>query len=161
MSNIPLNIDFQQVLLHLLNFAVLFAILYFLLYKPVKSFMDKRKKEYEEMDQQAAEKLDDARRTLEEYEGKLKAADEEIRLKMDQAALESQKHCADLEDQAKLKAQEILDQARSQAETEKDRILDQAGESVVRMASEAARKVVFENSSQAFDEFLKSAEQGK
>ena len=29
--NLPLNIDLQQVLLHLLNFTILFAILYFLL----------------------------------------------------------------------------------------------------------------------------------
>ena len=38
----PLNIDFQQIFLHLFNFVVLFAILYFLLYKPVKNFMDQR-----------------------------------------------------------------------------------------------------------------------
>ena len=40
--NVPLNIDWQQILLHLLNFVILFAILYFLLYDPVKKFMDKR-----------------------------------------------------------------------------------------------------------------------
>ena len=34
--NIPLNIDFQQILLHLLNFAILGGGLYLLLYKPVK-----------------------------------------------------------------------------------------------------------------------------
>ena len=45
----PLNIDLQQILLHLFNFVVLFAILYFLLYKPVKSFMDKRTASYEEI----------------------------------------------------------------------------------------------------------------
>ena len=31
----PLNIDWQQILLHLLNFAILFAGLWLLLYKPV------------------------------------------------------------------------------------------------------------------------------
>lgn len=34
--NMPLNMDWQQILLHLLNFVILFAILYFLLYEPVK-----------------------------------------------------------------------------------------------------------------------------
>ena len=38
----PLNIDWQQILLHLLNFAILAGGLYFLLYAPVKSFMAKR-----------------------------------------------------------------------------------------------------------------------
>lgn len=41
--NVPLNIDWQQILLHLLNFMILFGILYFFLYKPVKDFMEKGK----------------------------------------------------------------------------------------------------------------------
>ena len=44
--NIPLNIDFQQILLHLLNFAILGGGLYLLLYKPVKQFMEKREAYY-------------------------------------------------------------------------------------------------------------------
>ena len=55
--NIPLNIDWQQILLHLLNFAILAGGLYFLLYKPVKDFMDKRTAYYKEMDDQANARL--------------------------------------------------------------------------------------------------------
>ena len=43
----PLNINLQQILLHALNFVILFGAMYFLLYKPVKSFMDSRKAHYE------------------------------------------------------------------------------------------------------------------
>lgn len=35
--NIPLNIDWQQILLHLFNFAILVGGLYLLLYNPVKN----------------------------------------------------------------------------------------------------------------------------
>ena len=49
----PLNIDFQQIFLHLLNFTLLFAILYYLLYKPVKDFMAKREAYYADMDKEA------------------------------------------------------------------------------------------------------------
>ena len=45
----PLNINLQQILLHALNFVILFGAMYFLLYKPVKSFMDSRKAHYEKM----------------------------------------------------------------------------------------------------------------
>ena len=41
----PLNIDLQQICLHLFNFTLLLAILYFLLYQPVKDFMAKRRSE--------------------------------------------------------------------------------------------------------------------
>ena len=34
---VPLNIDWQQILLHLFNFIILFGILYFFLYKPQTS----------------------------------------------------------------------------------------------------------------------------
>ena len=46
---VPLNIDWQQILLHLLNFVILFAGLYLLLYKPIKAFIQKRKAHYEKM----------------------------------------------------------------------------------------------------------------
>ena len=49
--NIPLNIDWQQILLHLLNFVILAGGLYLLLYKPVKTFMEKRQQYYQEQEQ--------------------------------------------------------------------------------------------------------------
>ena len=58
--NIPLNIDWQQILLHVLNFVILFGGLYFLLYKPVKNFMAKREAHYAEMAQKAQSELDSA-----------------------------------------------------------------------------------------------------
>ena len=37
----PLNINWQQILLHLLNLVILAVGLYLILYKPVKKFMQK------------------------------------------------------------------------------------------------------------------------
>ena len=56
----PLNIDWQQILLHWMNLAILIGGLYFLLYKPVKDFMEKREAHYRELDRQAAGKLEEA-----------------------------------------------------------------------------------------------------
>ena len=161
MGNIPLNIDFQQVLLHLLNFAILFAVLYFLLYKPVKNFMDKRKSEYEAENKQAEEKLSEAQQLKESYEEKMKAADEEISARMARAQSESQKNCDEMEAKARAQADEIIEKARKQAESEKEKILGEARTSVVQLAEETAHKTVFGNFSDFFDEFLKKAGQGK
>ena len=46
--NIPLNIDFLQILLHLFNFVLLAGGLTFLLYKPVNNFLEKRKEHFAE-----------------------------------------------------------------------------------------------------------------
>ena len=54
--NVPLNIDWQQILLHALNLVILIAGLYLLLFKPVKRFMDERTQKYQSMADDAAEK---------------------------------------------------------------------------------------------------------
>ena len=54
--NIPLNIDWQQILLHFFNFSILVGGLYLLLFKPVKSFMAKREKHYADMESAAQER---------------------------------------------------------------------------------------------------------
>ena len=65
--NIPLNIDWQQIILHLLNFAILAGGLYFLLYRPVRKFMDQREEHYRQMETEAQQRLDQAKATEEEY----------------------------------------------------------------------------------------------
>lgn len=74
----PLNINFQQVFLHMLNFALLFGAMYFLLYKPVKKFMDSRAQRYQKMDEDAKAALAQAEAAKAEYEKKLAGADDEI-----------------------------------------------------------------------------------
>ena len=69
----PLNINLQQILLHALNFVILFGAMYFLLYKPVKSFMDSRKAHYEKMDEDAKAVLAEAEKTKAGYEAQLKS----------------------------------------------------------------------------------------
>ena len=59
--NVPLNIDWHQILMHLFNFALLAGGLYLLLYQPVKRFMEKRAAHYKEMDDAANEKLEHAK----------------------------------------------------------------------------------------------------
>ena len=58
--SVPLNINLQQILLHLLNFVILFAVLYFFLYDPVKKFMDNRIQYYQDIDEQAKQNLQEA-----------------------------------------------------------------------------------------------------
>ena len=43
---VPLNIDWQQILLHMFNLIILTGGLYFLLYQPVTAFMKKRQEYY-------------------------------------------------------------------------------------------------------------------
>ena len=74
----PLNIDFVQILLHLLNFVILAGGLTFLLFKPVSKFMEERRKRCEDQARETAEKAAENEKLKLEYEEKLKNVDAEI-----------------------------------------------------------------------------------
>lgn len=91
--NIPLNIDWQQILLHLLNFVILAGGLYLLLYKPVKTFMEKRQQYYQEQDAKAAKTLADAEKTMAEVRQQLKNADADAAAKLAAAQKSAGRRC--------------------------------------------------------------------
>lgn len=80
-SSVPLNIDWQQILLHLLNFVILAVGLTLLIYRPVKKFLDKRKKSFEDREKNISESKREAEDMKTEYEKKLGDADLEIQLR--------------------------------------------------------------------------------
>lgn len=78
MSNLPLNIDWQQILLHFFNFVILIGGLYILLYKPIKDFMDKREEHYKQIDKEANDKLADVNSKQEALNNQIANADKDI-----------------------------------------------------------------------------------
>ena len=101
----PLNIDWQQILLHWLNLAILTGGLYFLLYKPVKEFMTKREAHYRSLDEAASASLAAAERIKAECQNKLEEADEEIRRERAKAQQSIQQSTEDQLAQAREQAQ--------------------------------------------------------
>ena len=140
--NIPLNIDWQQILLHLFNFTILAGGLYFLLYKPVKDFMDKRSAHYREMDEAAAKHLEEAKQLEQDYQSRLKQIDKEIEEKKAEAAQETAELVnAALEDARKQKEKIIAD-AQGIAQNERKKILMEAKEDIVKLALAATKKML-------------------
>lgn len=158
MTGVPLNLDWQQILLHLMNFVILFAILYFLLYKPVRNFMDKRKAAYQEMDDQANQNKQEAEELKAQYEQQLAKADAEIAEKKAAAIHAAEARAKGIEQKAQEEAADIISKAKRQAESERDRIVGEAGDTITEMAKEAAEKALFGTTSDAFDSFLNMVE---
>ena len=94
----PLNIDFQQILLHMLNFVILFAGLSLLLYTPVRRFLQKR------------------RDTIASKEAELAAREKEQNAVLEHA----------LEQQAKDKAAALCNRIQSEAQAKAAQILEDA-----------------------------------
>ena len=157
----PLNINLQQILLHWMNLAILTGGLYFLLYKPVKDFMDKRAAHYQELEDQAADKLAQAEQLKADCQAKLEAADEEIhqeRLQAQQAAAQAaQEQLAQAEEQA----QRIVAKAQAEAEQSKERALRESQKEMRELAAQAAKKLAAKPGADFFDQFLDLTEGGR
>ena len=143
--NIPLNIDWQQILLHLFNFVILAGGLYFLLYKPVKNFMDKRTAYYQSLDTEAKEKAAQAQKFEEEYQARLKDAEAEIRAKKAAAVKEAEKMASAVIADAEKEKEKILSQAATEAQHEKEKLVEEAKVSIAELAIAATAKLLEEN----------------
>ena len=155
----PLNIDWQQILLHLLNFVILFAGLWLLLYKPVKKFMNGRREKYEKMDADAQQKSAEAEEKRAEYEQKLASADAEIEEKRAAARKELDNYENMRKSAAEEEASAIVSTARENAAREKERAVSDARSEIAGLVTEATEKLVLkESASEAYDEFLDAAE---
>ncbi len=157
----PLNIDWQQILLHWMNLAILTGGLYFLLYKPVKGFMAKREAHYKELDEQAAEKLAQAERVQAEYQAKLDSMEEELRAERLQSQQAVQKSVEEQLAQAQAQAAEIIRDAQAQAEHSRDRIKKEAQRELKALVTEAAKKIAFQREEDPFELFLDLADGGQ
>ena len=157
----PLNINLQQILLHWMNLAVLTGALYFLLYKPVKDFMDKRAAHYQELEEQAADKLAQAERLECQAKAKLEAADDEIhdeRMRAQQAASDAaQEQLAQAEEQAR----RIIAKAEAEAVQSKERALRESQREMRDLAAKAAKKLAAKPGDDFFDQFLDLTEGGR
>ncbi len=155
MSNLPLNINFTQIFLHLLNFLILFAILYFLLYKPVRNFMEKREKTYKDMDDEARDNLRVSEETKAQYETKISEAETEISQMKQKSRQEIEKNRDSQLQAAKDEAERIIREAKAEATREKDRIISEAQSEISEMVTDATEKLALQaTAGEAFDQFL-------
>lgn len=99
-----LGIDLQQLLFHLINMAILFFIIWKLLYKPIAKFMQKRTDDIAKQIQEAAAKQTEV---------------EQLKSKYDEMVMNAQSLAADLIDRSKTAADEqaknIVQTAQSNA----------------------------------------------
>lgn len=151
----PLNIDWQQILLHMFNFVLLFFALYFLLYKPVKKFMDNRDAQYEEREAKTKSALEDADKLKKEYADKIGDAQTEAEKIIETSKADALKEAQTLIDAAQKKADEIVETSRARAQAEREEIIKSAKKEIAKTAEMMAEKIVSES---AYDSFIKSAE---
>ncbi|RHR08829.1 hypothetical protein DWX58_07820 [Pseudoflavonifractor sp. AF19-9AC] len=156
--SIPLNIDWQQILLHLFNFAILAGGLYLLLYRPVKNFMEQRQNHYESMHQQAQQDREQAEKLKAEYEDKLSQVEAAITQRKTEAEQELSQLRSQRVAEAKQEAEAILAKARESAKREQEELVSSVSKELVDMAVTAAEKIALGADGDPYEQFLNLAE---
>lgn len=157
-----LGLSWQKMLLHLANFVVLALVLIFLIYKPVKKFMQKRQDEIkqkyqdaEDVKLKAQKDIDEANENAQKSQEAMKQMALEVEETKKQAEIEKEQILIE----AKEQAEKIKEDARVKAQEEKELALKEAKDEVVDMAVNLAgnilqREIKKEDNSKIIDEAL-------
>lgn len=114
----PLGLSLTEILLHLLNFAILFIAMYFLLFKPVKKGIESRKQKYAVREQETAQKLTEAGELKVSYEEKIKNVSVLVDEEMSKARSVGKTQAETLVLDAEKKAKEIIEKGKKNAQAE-------------------------------------------
>ncbi|MGM9891102.1 MAG: ATP synthase F0 subunit B [Floccifex porci] len=154
----PLNINFQQIFLHLFNFVILGGGLYLLLYKPVVDFMNKREQYFSNLEKETQQALEQAKEKEAQYNEKLNQFNDEMAIKKVEAIKECEKLVDARIQSAKEEASHILEDAHIKAKMHHDKMIEQAKEEITDLALDTAKKMMTDQD--IYSQFVQACNQG-
>ena len=125
-----------------LSMLVLFKLLSFLLFNPVRDLLEKRKQRVADDQETAKRERQVATAFKEEYDQKLKEVDKEAEAILTEARKRAKQNEAKIVAEAKEEAARIIARANAEIELEKKRALDDMKQEMITIASMMADKVV-------------------
>ena len=142
LGSLPLGFNPVEVLLHMLNLAVLIIAIRLLLYKPIKKFMDKRAQGYLEVERENEQMKAETEEWKQNYAKLIENAKLEA-LEIEQENKHSASmHAAEIIDRAKKEAHDILDKAAQDTDRMKAQLKEEMSGSVSDLAVNIAAKVL-------------------
>lgn len=125
-----------------LNVFILFTVMSYLLFNPVRDMLKKRKERIENDIETAKQNKEDALALKSEYEAKLKEADKEVERILSEARKKALKKEETIIAEAKEEAARIIARAQNEIELEEKRAMDDMKKEMIQVASMMACKVV-------------------
>ena len=125
-----------------LSMLVLFTLLSYLLFNPVREMLEKRKQRVLQEQENAKREREEAVAYREEYEKKMNEIQKEAEAILSESRKKAMKNEAQIVAEAKQEATRIMDRANSEIELEKTRALDGMKQEMISIASMMAEKVV-------------------
>ncbi len=125
----------------LVTMLVLYIILSYLLFNPVRQVLEKRKERIDNEKKQAEDDKAAASQLKEEYEAKLKDINKEAETILSEAKRKAAKNESKIIDEAKAEADRIIEHAKTEALLEKKKAADDIKKQMIEVATLMAGKV--------------------
>lgn len=125
-----------------LSMLVLFSLLSYILFNPVRDMLEKRKQRVFNEQETAKKNRQEAIAYKEEYEQKLKEVDKEAELILGEAHKKAKKSETKIIAEAKEEAARIIERANAEIMLEKQKALDDMKQEIISIATMMAEKIV-------------------
>lgn len=125
-----------------LSMLLLFTVLSYLLFDPVRDLLEKRKQRIVDDRETAKREKNEAIAYKEEYDKKLKEVDKEVQEILGEARKKAMKNEAKILAEAKAEAARMIARANAEIELEKKHALDDMKQEMIAIATMMAQKVV-------------------
>jgi len=136
------GIDWRLLFIQIINFGLLLIVLWYFLYRPVVKMIGKR----QEKIAQGVDDAEQARKKLEEVEGKRKEvltrASEEAEVVLRTTLSHAEMREREVLEEAQKRSEELLSDAKAKAEELKRKTLEESREEIARMVVLGAERVL-------------------
>lgn len=137
-----LGINLPALVWQLLNFSLLLALLYFLLYKPILRMMDERSRRIKDSLEAAEKAREEASKTEEAVRAELEKARREGQAIISQASQIAERLKEEAKVDAEKKAEELINRARAEIEREREEAINALRREFADLAIRAAERVI-------------------
>ena len=114
-----LGLEWQKVVAYIVNVIILFFFLRWLLYKPIRKFLDEREQRFKRRNEEIEQKEQEANTLKSEYEGKLRAADDEASSILGNSRQNANQRADEIIEDARRQAKDMLERARGEIAEER------------------------------------------
>ncbi|HHT16886.1 MAG TPA: F0F1 ATP synthase subunit B [Papillibacter sp.] len=132
----------SDILINIVNIVILFVLLRAILFKPVSKFLRERREKIEKDLADARQNKAEAEALSEQYEKRLKEAEEEARALSRARQQEADRQAEEIISDARRQADAMVEDARARIAAEKERAVAGAQAEIALMATEIAAKIL-------------------
>jgi len=137
-----LGINLPILMAQIINFAILFGLLYLVAYKPIMRMLDERSRKIKESVEQADYIKEQATRTEEEVKKQLEASSREGQERVARAVQIGEEVKQKAQQEARQEGEVLINRARTEIQRERDEAIDEVRKEVADLTILAAGKVI-------------------